>query len=66
MKQRQAFLEAVKKGDILVAMDDQKIKTIQDIKIAMLDKKRGDTVKIRVRRHRFLFGDQEIDLNLVL
>ncbi|MEJ2691159.1 MAG: ChaN family lipoprotein [Deltaproteobacteria bacterium] len=66
VKNSPAAKAGIKKGDILVAMDDRKIKTIQDIKIAMLDKKRGDTVKIRVRRHRFLFGDQEIDLNLVL
>ena len=56
----------VKEGDILLAMDDQKIKTIADIKIKMLDKKMGDPLKVLVRRPGFFFGERQIELNLVL
>ena len=51
----------IKAGDILLAMDGQQIKTIQDIKIDMLDKEAGDPVKVRVRRHGLFFGEHEIE-----
>lgn len=65
-KHSPAARAGVEKGDVMLAMDGQKVRTIQDIRIEMLDKKRGDSIKVRVRRRHFFFGNEEIDLNIVL
>jgi S1-C subfamily serine protease len=49
----------LKKGDLLLALDDTKIGSIDDVKIFLLYKKKGDTVTVRVMRERFLLGPVE-------
>lgn len=56
----------LKKGDILISLDDWKIEDINDIKIFMFDKKEGDTVKIKAKRKRFLSGYQLLEFTAVL
>lgn len=46
----------LKKGDIILAMDDTTIESMDDIKIFLLYKKKGDTIAIKVLRDRFLLG----------
>ena len=44
----------LRKGDVLVAIDGQTVKTIADVRLALWDKKPGDRVRVNVRRkHRF-------------
>ncbi len=52
----------LKKGDILVSLDDWKIEGIDDVKIFMLDKKRGEQFTIQVLRKKFLVGYREVVL----
>lgn len=40
----------VKKGDIILAVDDQKVKDIDDLKVFLAAKHVGDTVRVQVRR----------------
>jgi uncharacterized iron-regulated protein len=49
----------LKKGDFIIAIDNAKIRDIDDIKISLLDKKSGDSVTVKVLRKRFLFGKVE-------
>ncbi len=56
----------LKKGDIIVALDDWKIEDIDDIPIFMIDKKRGDNVKIKILRRGLLTGYKEYEFEVTL
>lgn len=56
----------MKKGDILLSIDDVPIRSVEDLRIYLFYKKSGETIKVRVLRKRFLFGDKEIDINITL
>lgn len=56
----------LKKGDVILALDDWNIEDINDIKIFMFDKKDGDTVKIKAKRKKFLSGYQLLELTTTL
>ncbi len=52
-------------GDIIVSIDQAPIHGIDDVKIDLLSRKRGEKVKVRVLRKGF-FGSQKIDFDVVL
>ena len=52
----------LKKGDVLVSLDDWSIEDIPDVTIFMSDKKRGDKITMKVLRKRLLTGYREIVL----
>ena len=56
----------VKKGDIILSLDDWKTEDIEDIKIFMSAKKRGEAIQITVKRKKFLFGYKEVMLSGVI
>jgi len=56
----------LKEGDIILAMDDIPVADIADIRMHLLYKKKGDTLKIKIRRKRFLLGCTEKEFTLVL
>lgn len=56
----------LKKDDVILSLDDTKIETVDDIKIFLLYKKKGDEVKVRVSRKRFLFGPQQLEFAVSL
>lgn len=56
----------LKENDIIISLDDTKIGSIDDIKIFLLYKKQGDTVKLRVLRKRFLSGEKELKFVVTL
>ncbi|MBU0676093.1 MAG: ChaN family lipoprotein [Proteobacteria bacterium] len=47
----------VKAEDIILALDDRPVKTVEDLKIILLYKEKGDTIRVRVKRDRFLLPD---------
>jgi len=53
----------LKKGDILLSLNDWKIEDIDDVNIFMFDKKRGESITIKVLRKKFLVGYKEVVLN---
>ncbi len=56
----------LRKDDIVLALDGEKIGSIEDVKIHLLYKKKGDTVVVRALRKRFLFGDKELEVTAEL
>jgi aminopeptidase N len=56
----------IKEGDILLALDNEEIRSVDDLKIALFYKKKEDTIKIRVLRKRFLLGPGEKEFMLTL
>jgi C-terminal processing protease CtpA/Prc len=55
----------VKVGDILLSIDHAPVRTIGDLKIDLLFKKKGEKVKVRILRKSF-FGSQEIYFEVAL
>jgi uncharacterized iron-regulated protein len=61
-----ALKAGLKKGDALISIDDWKIESVEDVKIAIFDKKPGDTVEVKVVRKRFLFGEKVLEFQVTL
>ncbi len=61
-----AWTAGIKKDDILISIDDWKIETVEDVKIFLVDKKKGETIKIKALRKRFLLGDKEMEFTATL
>ena len=56
----------IKKDDTFVSIDDWKIESIEDVKIALFDRKVGETVTVEVLRKRFLRSDKELEFQVTL
>ncbi|MBI5641436.1 MAG: ChaN family lipoprotein [Nitrospirae bacterium] len=56
----------LRKGDIFVDIDGTRIEGIDDLKIFLLYKKKGDVITVRVQRDRFLFGPTEMEFKVTL
>lgn len=56
----------LKKGDIILSLDDVPIKNISDIWLHLFYKKSGDMVKAKILRERFLLSDKEIEIEIKL
>lgn len=56
----------LKKGDVIVSLDDVPVESIEDIKIHMFYKKPGDSIKVKVKRRGFIFGEKMIDYEFKL
>jgi len=61
-----AMEAGMKRGDALVQVDDWKIETADDVRIALFDKEPYESVRIKVIRRRFLFGEKELEFNVNL
>lgn len=56
----------LKKGDIILSIDGLKIEGIEDVRVSLFDKRRGDTFKVRVLRRKFLFGKKELEIKVAM
>ncbi|HYA32170.1 MAG TPA: ChaN family lipoprotein [Thermodesulfovibrionales bacterium] len=56
----------LEKGDVIVALDDDKIGGSDDMKIFFFYKKKGDTVTVSLLRKRFLFGERLLKFEVTL
>lgn len=52
--------------DVILSLDGEKIETIEDIKIHLFYKKKGDTVIVKVARKSFFFGVKEREFKVTL
>ena len=59
-----ALKSGLKKGDAIVRIDDMKVGAVSDAKIAIFDKRPGETVKVKIMRKRFLLGDKEMEFDI--
>ncbi len=55
----------MKVGDTILSIDQTPVHDIDDVKIDLLSRKKGETVKVRILR-KSLFGSQKIDFEVVL
>jgi len=53
-------------GDLIVSIDGEKVNTVDDIKILLIYKKKGDKIKVGVRRKVFLFGERLRQFDITL
>ncbi len=56
----------LEKDDLIVAIDDEKVASVEDIQLLLFFKKPGDTVKVTALRKRFLFGLREMRFEVSL
>jgi hypothetical protein len=56
----------LKKDDVILALDDVPIQGIDDVKIFLLYRKKGDTVTATVLRQRFILGPVEKKIRISL
>jgi aminopeptidase N len=56
----------MQKNDVILSVDGQAVEDINDLKIILLDRNPGDTVKIRVLRPQVLLPDRELELDVEL
>jgi uncharacterized iron-regulated protein len=64
--QGQAREAGIKKKDIIIAIDNDTIKDVEDVKIAMAFKEGNDSVQVRVKRPHALLADEELELEVDL
>lgn len=56
----------LEKDDFIVAIDEEKVGSVEDIQLSLFFKKPGDIVKVTVLRKRFLFGPREMRFEVTL
>ena len=61
-----ASAAGVKKGDILQQIDQQQVGSPADVRLQMLGKEAGDTVKLTVLRKHLLFGPKTLEFEVEL
>lgn len=56
----------LQKGDVILSLDGIPVSSVDDMRIHLLLKKKGDPVRVRVLRRRTLFGDREMEFTVTL
>jgi len=56
----------LRKGDIIVTIDESRVNSVEDVKIALLYKEKGEVIRMRVLRKGFLFGRRELEFEVTL
>jgi len=53
-------------GDVILSLDGIAVNSIEDVRIHLFYKKRGDTVKVKVLRGGFIPGEREMEFDMTL
>lgn len=56
----------MKIGDVILAIGDAPVQTVDDVKLELTTKKKGDRVRVRVLRKDFVGIPSQVDLSVVL
>jgi aminopeptidase N len=56
----------IRAADIVLALDNAPVRTVDDMKIALFYKRNDEVIKVKVMRKRFLFGDRELEFDVKL
>ncbi len=56
----------LKENDIILSLDGTPVESVDDMRIFLLSKKKGDEITVRVLRERFLFGPGEREFKVIL
>ena len=55
----------MQKGDAILALDEVRVHNVEDVRIELLFKKKGDRVKVKISRKEPGGGDREIELEVL-
>jgi S1-C subfamily serine protease len=61
-----AMQAGIKENDVVVSLDGHPIKEVEDLKIALLYKNKGDTVRVEVKRARTFLPDSRLAIDIRL
>ena len=53
-------------GDRILSLDNEKVESVEDIRLVLFFKKKGETVSVKVIRKRFFLGDREMQFEVKL
>ncbi len=53
-------------GDVITALDGDAVEAVEDMRLHLFYRKKGDTVRVRVARKAILFGERELDIYVKL
>ena len=56
----------MRRGDVILALDGTAVQSIEDVRIELLFKKKGEAVKVKALRKSFLEGDREMEFEVTL
>lgn len=56
----------LKENDIILSLDDTPVESVDDMRIFLLLKKKGDEITVKVLRERFLLGPGEREFKVIL
>ncbi|HSQ77612.1 MAG TPA: ChaN family lipoprotein, partial [Nitrospirota bacterium] len=56
----------VKVNDTILSLDGTKVENVEDLKLELFFKKKGDIVKVKVLRKRFFLGEKEMEVDVKL
>ncbi len=56
----------MRKGDIILSLDGTAVKSVEDVRIELLFKKKGDTVKVKTLRKDLIEGDKKMEFEVTL
>jgi aminopeptidase N len=56
----------LKENDIILSLDDALVESVDDMRVFLLSKKKGDEITIKILRNRFLFGPEEKEFKVIL
>ena len=66
VKESPARAAGIRADDLLISLDGVPVKTIPDIRTALFFKNKGDIIKVKVVRKRFLLGEKELEFEVKL
>ena len=55
----------LQKGDILLSLDEIPVRTVEDVRLELLFKKRGEPVKVKVTRKELIGKDKEMEFEVI-
>jgi aminopeptidase N len=56
----------IKADDVLISLDGTIAQTISDVRLALFYKDKGDIIKVKVMRKRFILGEKEMEFEVKL
>ncbi len=56
----------IRPGDVILAVDGERMESVEDIKLFLFSKQQGDHIRVTVLRKRFFLGDKELTFDVLL
>lgn len=56
----------IRVNDTILSIDGTNVESVEDLKLELFFKKKGDTVKVKILRKRFLLGEKEMEIDVKL